>query len=87
MCIAKGKFVFYLSNSENDSLSETSSLFLKNNRYYISGIEKLFVYKPKDTIWVKNRDIFEEGLITFYQIEINGYADYMTDNKFAILKC
>ena len=86
LCIAQQKFDFYVSNNGNDSFPGTSNQFPKKTIAATSpALESFSHTNQKIQLGLKGGDIFEEGLITSYPVEINTYADNVPDNKFAIL--
>ena len=86
-CGAQVKLDYYVSNAGNDSFPGTSIAFPKKtisamapalqNTAYSNGIVKL---------GLKAGDLFEEGLVTTYPIEVNGYsAGNAANNALAVL--
>lgn len=86
LCLGQEKFDFYVSNNGNDTFPGTSSQFPKKTIAATApALESFSHTNQKIRLGLKGGDIFEEGLITSYPIEINTYADNVPDNKFAIL--
>ena len=76
---------FYVSNSGNDSFPGTSNIFPKKTIAGVApSLKKSFHANGFVKLVLKSGDIFQEGLITSYPIEINTYADNAI-NDFAIL--
>ena len=83
---AQEKFDFYVSNTGNDSLPGTSSLFPKKTIAAMAPVLESFSHSnQKIKLGLKGGDIFEEGLVTAYPIQINNYGADGADNKFIIL--
>ncbi len=86
ICLAQEKFDFYVSNNGNDSFPGTSYQFPKKTITAISpALETFSLVNKKVKLGLKEGNIFEEGLVTSYPIEINTYDNNLPGNEFAIL--
>ena len=83
---AQSKTDFYVSNSGNDSFPGTSNIFPKKTIAGVApSLKKSFHANGFVKLGLKSGDIFQEGLITSYPIEINTYADNTAPKALAIL--
>ena len=85
-CISQATYDFYISNSGSDNNSGNSIL---SPRQTISGSDALFKKTASTNgivnIGLKSGNIFNDGLITTYPLQLSTYYDTPDKKKFAIL--
>ena len=86
-CGAQVKLDYYVSNAGNDSFPGTSIAFPKKTISAMApALQKTAYSNGIVKLGLKAGDLFEEGLVTTYPIEVNGYsAGTAANNALAVL--
>lgn len=86
LCYAQIKLDYYVSNAGNDSFPGTSITSPKKTITATApALQKTANLTGIVKLGLRAGDVFDEGLVTSYPIQVNSYGDNIAANEFAVL--